>query len=165
MGGSSSAAVQLDKNAADGARDVGNAATGLADNDSFARSFVDVAQNHPSNVENTVPVIVQPVTIPMGNGGEGNNAQNSNMNSISKTVMGSASLSRRVFLLDIADKEDEQNDLSTDVDESDLSHHEDGLNKGDVDPNEVSTINGLGGGQVTSTELGIIFVSYNEVEK
>ncbi|KAJ4958602.1 hypothetical protein NE237_025713 [Protea cynaroides] len=79
--------------------------------------------------------------------------------------MGSASPSRRVLRSDIAAKEDEQNDVSSDVEESNNSYHEDDQNIRDVDPNEVRTINGSGCGQVTFAELGTVVVSYNEVEK
>ncbi|KAJ4956011.1 hypothetical protein NE237_012794 [Protea cynaroides] len=137
-----------------------------------AEVCLGIEDNHPSNVENAVPVTkksvlvsVLLVTTPSGNRGERNNAQNTNINFISQTGMGSASSSRRLLWLNIANKEDEQNDVSFDVDESDHSHHEEDQNNGDVDSNEVSTINGLGHGQVTSTDLGTVVVSYNEVEK
>ncbi|KAJ4971416.1 hypothetical protein NE237_004515 [Protea cynaroides] len=66
---------------------------------------------------------------------------------------------------DIADKEADHNDDSSNVDESDHSQKEDVHNNGDVDPNETSTINGSSRGKVASAMPGTIVVSYNEVEK
>ncbi|KAJ4960551.1 hypothetical protein NE237_020461 [Protea cynaroides] len=72
------------------------------------------------------------------------NALNTDITFISQIGMGLASPSRRVLWSEIADKEDEHNDVSSEVDESDHSQNEDAHNKGDVDPNVTSTINGSG---------------------
>ncbi|KAJ4954447.1 hypothetical protein NE237_011230 [Protea cynaroides] len=100
-----------------------------------------------------------------GNGEEGINALYTNITFISQTGMGSASPSRRVLWSEIADKEDEHNDVSSEVDEFDHSQEEDAHNNDDVDPNVTNTINGSGRDQVTSAIPGTVIVSYNEVEK